>query len=150
MNPELFDSRQRQINRQLLAWAGLSIAAGLLLRRHAVADRRAFAVQQAAWGAIDGAIALGGAASARRNPPATAAEAGAQAGRLRRLLWINAGLDVGYVAAGAWLSRRRGAAAGNHALRGHGLGVLLQGGFLLLFDTVHALRLGAALRRESR
>ena len=58
----------------------------------------------------------------------------AQAHALRRLLWLNAGLDLLYLALGWRLAQ----AAIGSARRGHGLGILAQGGFLLLFDLLHA------------
>jgi hypothetical protein len=60
---------------------------------------------------------------------------------LRRVLLLNAGLDVGYLAAGAALVLAPAARA--RGLRGDGLAVLVQGGFLLVLDTVAA----RALRR---
>jgi hypothetical protein len=44
------------------------------------------------------------------------------------VLLLNAGLDVGYLAAGAWLVRRT-------RWRGDGLAVLVQGAFLLVLDS---------------
>ena len=59
-----------------------------------------------------------------------------EAGGLRRLLWINAGLDVLYVAGGLLLAftlgRRSPFAAGS------GWGIVLQGAFLFGFDLLHA------------
>jgi hypothetical protein len=86
-----------------------------------------FAIQTAAWGAIDLAIALAGwrGLAMRDVDGAT---------RLDRLLWLNAGLDVGYVAVGVtlavagWLLGRRLGAVGA------GLGVVVQGAALLVLD----------------
>jgi hypothetical protein len=66
-----------------------------------------------------------------------AARAGAERRRLRRLLRLNAVLDVGYVAVGVGLLLAWRTEAGV----GHGWGVVVQGGFLLVFDAVHAWRL---------
>lgn len=52
---------------------------------------------------------------------------------LRRVLLINAGLDLLYIAAGIFLLCRPSATA-----RGAGLAVVVQGAFLLLFDAGHA------------
>ena len=66
-----------------------------------------------------------------------------QARKLRRLLWLNAALDVGYVAGGWWFAHRFNGAQGerDRSVRGHGYGIILQGAFLFLFDVIHALRL---------
>jgi hypothetical protein len=148
----------RRIAVQLGAWAVLSLAAaGVLAAAAAAADTasgatlRAIALQFALWGAIDGAIAAAGERDRRRrlergegvDPVATRAFAA----RLRRLLRLNAALDVAYVAVGLTLI---GAWRTPDGL-GHGLGVLVQGGFLLLFDAWHGwLRPPATVARPVR
>lgn len=137
-------NRAGTIARQLATWALASagIGAGLLAWGDPFA--RAVGIQFLIWGAVDGAIAGVGArdrrrkvtAGADRDPQASAAEAR----RLRRLLWINAGLDVLYVAVGAGLV----AFGPGPVVDGHGVGVLIQGAFLLIFDTAHAATLPGA------
>jgi hypothetical protein len=55
---------------------------------------------------------------------------------LKLILWANTGLDVLYVLGGAWMARSD---KGDGVMRGHGLGIMLQGGFLFVFDFLHAL-----------
>lgn len=120
---------------RLLAWGAGSVLAGTMLLA-LVAVRRAagptpllwhFAVQTAAWGAVDLALALW----ARRG---LALRDNAGARELERLLWLNLGLDVGYVAVGVtlaltgWIVGRRLGAVGA------GLGVIVQGTALFLLD----------------
>ncbi|MDW8321520.1 MAG: hypothetical protein RMM08_09160 [Armatimonadota bacterium] len=59
--------------------------------------------------------------------------------RLLRLLRVNAFLDVGYVAAGVGMVLW----GKTPLLQGFGWGIILQGGFLLLFDTWHYRRGGS-------
>lgn len=107
------------------AWAAASVVLGGVL---AAGQRtRGFGRQTAAWGAVDGAIAAVGVRNRRRRGPTDPA-------RLRRVLLVNAGLDVGYLAVGAALLRGR--------WRGDGAAVLVQGAFLLALDGAAA----AALR----
>jgi len=124
---------------RLVAWGAGSVLAGsaiLALLALGAARRGAggrspllshFAIQTAAWGAIDLALA----ALAWRD---LAPRDVGGATRLDRLLWLNTGLDVGYVAVGVtlaltgWLLGRRLAPVGA------GLGVVLQGAALLLLD----------------
>ena len=118
---------------RLLLWgagsviAGSAIGALLAARRLPSPLLTHFAIQTAAWGAID--LLLAGLAwrglGMRDSASAT---------RLDRLLWLNTGLDVGYVAVGVtlgiagWvLGRRLGAV-------GAGLGVVVQGMALLVLD----------------
>jgi hypothetical protein len=123
---------EERLTRVLGGWAvGSLLVGGALSLRPGT---RAFGRQTAAWGAVDGAIALVGARRRATRGP-TDPE------RLRRVLLLNAGLDVGYLAAGAALVRLPAARA--RGLRGDGVAVLVQGGFLLLLDTVAA----RALRR---
>lgn len=137
----------RRVGRQLALWALLSVAAaGLLAWAAAVVGGdlgvtlRAVALQFVVWGAVDGAIAAIGERDGRRRiargedrDPAATRAFGA---RLRRLLRLNAGLDLVYVAVAVALLVGWRTPAGS----GHGLGVLIQGGFLLAFDAWHGFR----------
>ena len=113
---------EEQLTRVLGRWAAASVLVGtpLLLRPRT----RRFGRQTVAWGVVDGAIAYVG--SRRRT-----AKGPTDPARLCRILLLNAGLDVGYCAAGAWLVRRT-------RWRGDGLAVLVQGTFLLVLDATAA------------
>ncbi len=111
---------EQRLTRVLSAWAIGSVAVGAALARRSPG----FARQTAAWGAVDGAIALVGAANRRRRGPTEPA-------RLRRMLLVNAGLDVSYLALGAWGLRRE-------RWRADGAAVVVQGAFLLVLDTAAA------------
>ena len=118
-------SVETELTRVLSAWAAASVVAGLAL---CVDPRtRGFGRQTAAWGAVDGAIAAVGVRGRRREGPTDPA-------RLRRVLLVNAGLDVGYLAVGARLAR-------SDRWHGDGLAVVVQGAFLLVLDTTAARRL---------
>lgn len=139
---------QDVLSRRLLLWSALSIITGaLLVAFGASAWWHGFGVQALAWGAIDAAIALFGQLSARKRRaaglggPETFAR---EARNLRRLLWVNTGLDVLYLAGGVALIRTLGAQ--NPSAAGSGWGVIVQGGFLFIFDLLHAL---AVPRREA-
>ena len=117
------DARERRLGTALAAWATASVLTGAVVRGGA-------GRQHALWGAVDGALAARGLLRSpdRRRPPAQ------RAARLRRVLLVNAGLDVGYLALGAALrSGRLGARR-----RADGSAVLVQGGFLLGLDLWHA------------
>ena len=58
-----------------------------------------------------------------------------------RIFWINAGLDVGYVATGLYMAHR-GRETGNPQMVGWGNSIALQGGFLVGFDAVMGWRMG--------
>ena len=121
---------------RLLAWGAGSVVAGTALLVLVTVRRGGpgaaplltnFAIQCAAWGAIDLLLAgLAWRGLADRDV--------AGATKLDRLLWLNTGLDIGYAAVGltlaivGWqLGRRLG-------LVGAGLGVVVQGLALLVLD----------------
>ena len=125
---------------RLLVWAGASMLTGTaLLAWLRAGDRhspllRHFAIQSAAWGVVDAVIA---GIALRGIAPRDVASAT----RLDRILWLNIGLDAGYVFVGitvvvaGWrLGRRLG-------LMGAGLGVVVQGGALALLDLMLAAQI---------
>jgi hypothetical protein len=117
---------EERLTRVLAGWGAASVVVGGVLA--ARSTTRGLGRQTAAWGAVDLAIALVG--SRRRRAPGPTDPA-----RLRRVLLVNAGLDVGYLALGATLLR-------SDRWRGDGAAVLVQGAFLLALDSaaVRALR----------
>lgn len=113
---------EERLTRVLGVWAAGSVVSGAVVM--ARSGSRGFGRQTAAWGLVDAAIVGVGIAGRRRRGPTDPA-------RLRRVLLVNAGLDVGYLAVGAELVRRG-------RWRGDGWAVLVQGGFLLLLDSTAA------------
>lgn len=141
------ESIERRLTGLLAGWAVGSIAVGAALaiagQRRDRAQLSNFGRQTLAWGAVDGIIAGIGALSRRRRGVLGAQEVASKARGLRVLLLANAAADVGYVLAGAtiWIRGRDGGVT----LRlgaGDGLAILVQGGFLLVLDAVHAAQLG--------
>lgn len=132
---------QCRLSERLLVWSGLSLAAGALLIASNRPFWKAFGIQAAVWGLVDAGIAWLGRRDAREKATLGTAQAqpAAQARRLRRLLWLNTGLDVLYGAAGLSLVFTLG--RNDLTWRGHGWGIILQGGFLFFFDLYHALRI---------
>jgi len=138
---------QDTLSRRLLLWSTLSVAAGVILMLTGGEFWRGFGLQALVWGLIDGAIAgLGRRSAARRRirGPHTADALTREAANMRRILWINTGLDVLYVTGGLLLAYT--SAARNPFAAGNGWGIVLQGGFLFFFDLFHAL---AVPRKET-
>ncbi len=135
---------QAALSRRLLAWSGLSVGLGSALALLADPVWRGFGTQCAGWGLIDAVIAgLGLRQTHQKVAQPNAHEPGQQSEartKLRRILWINTGLDIGYVAGGIVLAATKGRRGSNHRFwRGSGWGIVVQGGFLLIFDLIHAL-----------
>jgi hypothetical protein len=135
--------RERTLARTTVAWGLLSAAVGLgVAARSRDPWRRSFGVQTAGWGAVDLGIAVLGLRlqdrRMRRLPdPYAAAAQEPERRTLRRILLANAAADVGYVALGAVLARNARA-----RVSGAGVAIVVQGAFLLLHDSVHAVGAG--------
>ena len=122
MDPLTVETRLTSV---LGTWAVASVAVGAVLS--ARERTRGFGRQTAAWGAVDGAIAAVGARNRHRRGPTDPR-------RLRTVLLVNAGLDVGYLVLGAALLR-------TGRWRGDGAAVVVQGAFLLALDSAAAAAL---------
>jgi len=121
----------------LLSWGLLSVIVGSALQLNPKSFWKQFGIQALLWGAIDAALALFGLIGADKKEERYAlGELGTtdeqkEARTFYRILLINVGLDVGYIALGAWLMGRFKNRADR---RGMGLGILIQGLWLFLFD----------------
>jgi hypothetical protein len=153
----VFQSIERIFLRLLLGWALLSIALGGvgLVGSSVSSDPQAghaflgaMGLQFLIWGAINAALAglaLRGVAR-RETRPLPWEDERAQRDRSVRILSLNAKLDLLWIAIGVALLLCAIPFA-NHAptLLGHGVGVVLQGGFLLIFDRLFARRLRSVI-----
>lgn len=133
---------QAELSRRLLRWGAVSVLVGIGLRPYGTFLRKV-GEQFAGWGIVNIMIAVFGQLSMRQRidqmeNPGKRHIKQKEAHNLSRLLWINAGLDVLYML-GGWLWSRRD--TGNRAAnRGNGLGVMIQGAFLFVFDIYHGLK----------
>lgn len=126
--------------RRLAWWGAISFAVGIptLIMEPIL---RGFGIQAIVWGLVDFAIAVGGSILVTRRRKALAdpqAKEAVQneADKLRRLLWWMLPLDVIYVIVGLVLVLTWGRK--DMWWLGTGLGVVVQGLFLLGFDWYHA------------
>jgi len=133
----------RTLGIKLAGIGAANAAAGLGLWRFGRGEGvRAFGQQTAMWGLVD----LGIAGVSLLRP------AGDDA-RIRQVLLINAALDVGYIAGGAYVAYRQTSFGGRvtgEAARGHGVAVAVQGAQLLVFDLWNAQRFGTDASRSRR
>lgn len=118
----------RYIARQLLVWGGASVVLGAvgLLVPGVSPFLRGFALQTVIWGAIDGALGTLGLWRPAR--------------RLKKILLINSGIDLIYVAVGVALLLY---GRDDSYLQGNGWAIIVQGTFLFFFDLYHGIRLPA-------
>lgn len=126
---------------RLALWGGASVLMGtlifaiLMMKRVEAPLLRHFAIQNAAWGAIDLVICM-----FSWRGLALRDYAGAQ--QLLNILWLNTGLDAGYIAVGATLAIAAWRWGPKPGGIGAGLGVIVQGLALFLLDVRLILVIG--------
>jgi hypothetical protein len=122
---------------RLVAWGAASVLLGTALLAWLLAGRRRspllrhFAIQTAAWGTVD--LALAGLAFR-----SLALRDLAGAIHLDRVVWLNIGLDAGYVLVGLTIALAGWRLGRRLGLVGAGVGVIVQGLALVLLDLVLA------------
>jgi hypothetical protein len=129
----------------LLGWAVANLGVGTVGSLTTHGRTRYLHQGNAAWNVVNLAIAGFALYGLRSEDPAAlnAAATLAKAHQLEWILWLNSGLDLAYLASGAWLWER-GLRRDSPRWVGYGQALILQGGFLLLFDlTLVALNLHA-------
>jgi|GEM_PF-192287 hypothetical protein len=139
-----FDAGRARLDRRGLAILGGWAAANVLISGIATGQTEGsahyFHQMNVGWGAINLALAGTGYLAARRTARQPSPDrAGNVRNQLRteNLYLFNAGLDVAYLATGLYLlekSRNPRSASSANRWRGYGQSLLVQGGFLLLFD----------------
>lgn len=145
-NDALLHFNQARIDHQQKAmltlggWAVVNIATGLSLRNSADGSTKHFHEMNALWNVVNLGIAgLGYYAASREDPTALATFGTIQEHyKFEKILLFNAGLDVGYMLGGLYLTERAKRPGVNaDQLKGFGNSILLQGGFLFVFDLVN-------------
>jgi len=89
------------LTKRLLIWSILSLLAGLYFWFATNEFGRGFGIQLAAWGLVDAAIAIIGARTAARRK--STADPKKEALFIRKVFWINFGLDLIYILGGVWV-----------------------------------------------
>jgi len=143
---QAFDAERTRLDqrglRVLGAWAVGNLLVSGIAANQTEGSARYFHQMNVGWGAVNLALAGAGYLGARRAARAPAADRpSAVRAQLRteKLYLFNAGLDVAYLATGLYLlekGRNPTAPGSSERWRGYGQSLLLQGGFLLLFDGV--------------
>lgn len=114
--------------------SGLSLATGSFGQRP---RRRAFHQMNLGWNAVNLAIAGFGYFGAPTDPASLSLVESLQAQEsIQRTLLFNAGLDLAYMAGGAYLLERAKTSPKPARDRGFGRAVILNGAFLFVFDAV--------------
>lgn len=120
----------------LSSWAGLNIISGLTGNFRLKNESKYFFQMNAAWNVVNlGIAAFGFAGVSNAIMDVDASYMLQEMQKFDRILLINAGLDILYIATGSYLLRR-GLKKNESRFIGYGRSIMLQGGFLFLFDLI--------------
>ena len=135
-----FNQKRNQINQTgmkvLGGWAIANIAIGSVGFYKTKGATKYFHQMNIFWNVVNLGIATAGFYGAKEasNKSYSIEQSIQEQHKTERILLINAGLDVAYIA-GGWYLNRRGISKSSNRLHGYGNSVILQGAFLLLFDS---------------
>jgi hypothetical protein len=139
----MFNQKRLQTNKigmlTLGSWALLNIGTGTVAARQAKGSNKHFHQMNAYWNVVNLALAgFGYYGSATADPASFDLFSSIKEHySMEKILLLNAGLDVAYIATGLYLTERsKHTTSQADRLKGFGQSVMLQGGFLLAFDTV--------------
>lgn len=136
-----FQERRNTINKSgmivLGSWAAANILLGAYGNQKATGETKYVHQFNAMWNLVNLGIATFGYVNAASLDPAAMSnrEILKEFGSLQNLLLLNAGLDVAYMATALYLKERAKSSENGERLRGYGNSLLLQGAFLLVFDS---------------
>lgn len=118
-------------------WAVANIGVGAVLRSQTNGATRYFHEGNVGWNLVNLGLAAGSLIGTRNARAGDFDEYDTfrEQQKIERLLLFNSGLDLAYMASGAYLIERS-KTANDHPerLKGYGQALMLQGGFLFLFD----------------
>ncbi len=119
------------------AWAGANIIQGSISAGNATGNDHYFHQMNAYWNVANLALAGLGLLSAKKGLTKhyTLAENITEQHKIEKILLLNTGLDVAYIVTGLYL-KERGNRLNHDQPVGYGNSLLLQGGFLLVFDII--------------
>lgn len=135
-----FHSSRMNINESAMlvlgGWAAGNILVGTYGNFKANGEAKYFHQFNAMWNVVNLGIAAFGYFNAVNSDPSTMTnlEILKDYNSLQSFLLLNTGLDVAYIMTGFYLKERAKNSSSSERLKGYGNSLLLQGGFLLLFD----------------
>lgn len=146
LSPTLLEFNQQSLSHQKTAmltlggWAVANIGTGLALRGSSDGATREFHTMNALWNTVNLGIAGLGYWSAMKSDPAAwdLSTSLGKHGNFQKVLLFNAGLDVGYIMGGLYLTERaKRPGVNSDQLKGFGNSIMLQGAFLMVFDVAN-------------
>jgi hypothetical protein len=119
------------------AWASANIIQGTISASNTQGSEKAFHQMNAYWNTVNFAIAGVGLLGIRKqlNKQYTLSSNLKEQQKLEKILLLNSGLDLAYIATGLYL-KEKGMRLNNPRNEGFGNSLILQGAFLLVFDLI--------------
>lgn len=137
-----FNQERLDLNRKGLtvlgSWAGANLITNGILLANASGSDKYFYQMNVYWNVVNGALAGLGVLQAKKtqadlSPFQTLEEQS----NTEKTFLVNTGLDVAYLMTGVYLlEKSKNSTDSQDKLKGYGQSVILQGGFLLLFDGI--------------
>lgn len=137
----------------LAAWAGVNIIQGSISANNAQGRDRYFFNMNSYWNLVNMGIATYGLIRMKKDLTRkySYTQNLLEQQKLEKILLLNSGLDLAYIATGLYL-KERGARLNSEQAAGFGNSLILQGAFLLVFDLVqygNHRRNGKILERQT-
>lgn len=121
------------------SWAGANLVTnGILLANNSSGSDKYFYQMNVYWNVVNGALAgLGVLGANKTKGNLSAFQTLEEHNNTEKTFLVNTGLDVAYVMTGLYLlEKSKNSTESQDMLKGYGQSVILQGGFLLLFDGI--------------
>ena len=128
------------------SWSAANIVSGAILQANTTREKKYFHQMNAIWNGVNLAIAGLGYLNARKARAAdfNLTKSIKEHHKFQKILLFNAGLDIGYMVGGLYLMERgknQSEQGDRDQMRGFGKSIILQGGFLFVFDLITAWQL---------
>ncbi len=137
-----FNQERLDLNRQgmtiLGSWAGANLITNGILLSNASGSDKAFYKMNIYWNVVNGALAgLSILQKSKNQANTNPFQSLEEQNSTEKIFLLNTGLDVAYMVGGIYLlEKSKNATSDQDMLKGYGQSVILQGGFLLLFDGI--------------
>ena len=128
-------NNQRSINKSgmytLLGWSSTNIVSGAIASTQTEGSAHYFHQMNALWNTVNLGLSIGGLLQERKLKIKSLEDLNARQKKLEKIFLINGGLDLVYMGVGTGLLLSKNE---TDTKQGYGQSLLLQGGFLMLFD----------------
>lgn len=137
-----FNQEKNDLNRKgmtvLGSWAGANLVTNGILLANSSGSDKYFYQMNVYWNVVNGALAgLGVLGAKKMQGNLSAFQALEEQSSTEKTFLVNTGLDVAYVMTGVYLiEKSKNSVDSQDKLKGYSQSVILQGGFLLLFDGI--------------